>query len=729
MLDTIKTHITAILGEKGLAAASGFQYSENQYHYALQVAEGLFPSDSRTAVNALQAATGTGKTIGYLVPLMLYSALTGERVGVSTFTRLLQAQIISEDAIAVAEWVATLTHVRLKVARRVGRTAYVSVEACQVLQDKLADDSLPHEKAIAFLAALIEWASKNGKDGKPINSCVIDDFLSENLYENLPEGISVSQLTVDPGEEHPAYNRDVQLSKDADVIVVNHALLAAHAFRRGESLDDDKRKLSVLVCDEADRMADVAARITSADLAMHKVTRKLLDFADAIDNDDIADKVTDLFTVISDIDNYRPDGVQSLLLNTPQAKSITNDISVRIKKLLQVLEPAVEKSLSAEASSPSHIVGNQHVFESVYNIMLDLKKIGSKLTSASQHSAVMLTWSPIRSLPRICSAERNAGRIYRNYFMSANAENDQPEGSIKSVLFTSATLGATGAVKDSSFDDFLTDLGIFRAAPPGKSKSDYQVRSDLFKSYEPSLFGNMEFVLPDPRANPPRMSSDENEAESDPEWLKYTAAAIRAAHATGNRTLVLTTSFEDTHSLAELIADLSPLTHKRGTKLAQLLTEYKATPGAILLSPSAWEGVNLPGLVNELVISKIPFGNLQEGDYEILKLDLISRGYDREAINKVLQGKNLKNTLRKMSQGIGRAVRSRTDRSRIWICDVRFPLPGSITGSIDPVVLDAPPRNTNRAFVATIPHRFMSNYETAPVFRCDTHEIYLPEPF
>lgn len=727
MLDIIKSHIDTILGEQGLAVKAGFQYSENQYLYANSAAEGFVQTDTRTSVNALQAATGTGKTIGYLVPLMLYSALTGKRVGVSTYTRLLQAQIVGEDAVSVAEWVATLTGVRLRIARRVGRTAYVSIESCQLLLERIAaDDSRAHENAIAFLSELINWASKTDPNGNLVNSCVIDDFLSENVYENVPDGIAVSQLTIDSTESHPAYDRDVQLSKDADLIVVNHALLAAHAFRRGESLDNT-RKLSILVCDEADKMADVAAQITAADLAMHKTTRKLLDFAEAIDNHAIADKASDLFDLITDVNDLRPSGVQSLYLNTPQSQSITRDISGAINKLLKVLEPAVEKCVSGLINNPSMLVDNE-IVDSVFDIMQDLIKVGSKLIAEPRYSAVMLTWSAVLSHPRLCSAERNAGHVYRNYFISGNKDSDQPSGPIEAVLFTSATLGATGAVKDSSFDDFLVELGIYRAAPKGKRLSDYRVRSDLFKSFEPSLFGHMDFVLADPRASTPRLNFND-ETTSDPEWLKYTAAAIRAAHATGNRTLVLTTSFEDTTALSELIADLNPLSHKRGQKISQLISEYKNQPGAILISPSAWEGVNLPGLVNELVICKIPFGSLQGGDYEMLKLDLTSRGYDRESVNGVIQGKNLKQTLRKLSQGIGRAVRSKTDRSRIWICDVRFPLPVAITGSIDPVVLDSPPRNTNRAFVATIPHRFMCNYEAAPIFRCDTNVIYHPEPF
>lgn len=721
MHDTILKHIDAILGEQGLAVSSGLTYSENQFKYANQVAEGFVKNDGRSVVNALQAATGTGKTIGYLVPLMVYAALTGERVGVSTYTRLLQSQIVFHDAIAVAGWVKSRTGVELKIARRVGKSAYVSLESCQMILERLSEEEGTFANECDFLSDLIEWCgSTSGNTG------VIDDFLRDCEYETLPSSLSMSQITCGIGDQSDAYERDVLASKEADLIVINHALMASSAFGGGERLGTE-RPLAIMVCDEADRMADVASQINATDLPMYKITQKLEDLSETFECDEIADEAKNLFDLIYEINQVRPAGKRTLLLNTPQTSSFTNDIQGAIGKLLKTLEPALEKAIKADAKSSTELVDTVEDIEVASEIAANLKKIYQKLSGNADRSAVAVTWSPVRELPRLCSSERNAGRIYRNYLVSGNAPDEKDGKKLKAILFTSATLGATGAVRHSSFDEFLAELGIFRTPPEGKELSDFNVRSDLFKSYEPSLFGSMSFVVADPRVNSPKKITSDEEYEIDPEWLEYTANAIRAAHTKANRTLVLTTSFSDAQEIGGLIEDLKPLIHTRGTKLEQLIAEYKSAPGQILISPSAWEGVNLPGMVDELVITKIPYGNPFDPEFEFLKLNMEARGFTEEAVKKIIQSKLVKATLRKLSQGLGRGIRAKSDVCRTWITDVRFPQPMPIAGSIDKIILDAKPRQTNGALLRTIPQRFMANFEAAPLFRLDSKEIYFTQ--
>lgn len=236
----------------------------------------------------------------------------------------------------------------------------------------------------------------------------------------------------------------------------------------------------------------------------------------------------------------------------------------------------------------------------------------------------------------------------------------------------------------------------------------------------------MSFVLPDPRIADPKFQGDDNAAYSSSEWLDYIASMIRAAHARGKRTIVLTTSFVDTEVLGKRIGDLKPLVHGRSTTLGQLLPQYKENPHAILISPSAWEGVNLPGMVNELVIPKIPFTSFDSAEYEIHKLELTARGHDKDSVSRIIYGRLIVNTKRKLGQGIGRGLRSKNDVCTLWLGDPRFPLPDSITKSLDDVVLDAPVRKINTSLVEVIPHRFKSSYEKAPIFNKDTNEIYQP---
>jgi ATP-dependent DNA helicase DinG len=71
---------------------------------------------------AIEAGTGTGKSLGYLAPAALYARATGRPVAVSTFTRVLQAQLVERELPLVQQLVPGLTYALLQ-----GRANYLSL--------------------------------------------------------------------------------------------------------------------------------------------------------------------------------------------------------------------------------------------------------------------------------------------------------------------------------------------------------------------------------------------------------------------------------------------------------------------------------------------------------------------------------------------------------------------------------------------------------------------------
>jgi Rad3-related DNA helicase len=130
----------------------GFKTRPEQYQYAAMVQDKLDakradvemddPFGVRPTFGAIEAGTGTGKTLGYLIPVLLHIAETGGRARITTHTLALQDQIYGRDALysdrqpdfvqgdrsdmAVAlEVVARVTGKRLASGFRKGRQAYV----------------------------------------------------------------------------------------------------------------------------------------------------------------------------------------------------------------------------------------------------------------------------------------------------------------------------------------------------------------------------------------------------------------------------------------------------------------------------------------------------------------------------------------------------------------------------------------------------------------------------
>ena len=90
---------------------------------ASMVAEGAAALEDREHL-LVQAGTGTGKSLGYLVPLLTHCAVSGARGLVSTATLALQRQILVKDAPVAVDAVASATGVRLKVAVLKGWSNY-----------------------------------------------------------------------------------------------------------------------------------------------------------------------------------------------------------------------------------------------------------------------------------------------------------------------------------------------------------------------------------------------------------------------------------------------------------------------------------------------------------------------------------------------------------------------------------------------------------------------------
>jgi ATP-dependent DNA helicase DinG len=151
---------------------------------------------------------------------------------------------------------------------------------------------------------------------------------------------------------------------------------------------------------------------------------------------------------------------------------------------------------------------------------------------------------------------------------------------------------------------------------------------------------------------------------------------IAKASAAGERVLALTLSYRDTRMIAASVRLRHPhittlIQHTETDPIQELLTRFSETGGAILLSPSCWEGVNLPGLVKNLVITRIPFAPPDQSMAEIIKNSMLKRGFSPSVITATVYGRSVISTRRKLRQAIGRGIRQLNDVCCVWFGDKR----------------------------------------------------------
>ncbi|MEY3748596.1 MAG: hypothetical protein RLZZ449_490, partial [Actinomycetota bacterium] len=207
----------------------------------------------------VQAGTGTGKSLGYLVPV----ALSGRRTVVATYTKALQDQLAKFDLPLVASVVeAELGH-DLTFAVLKGRSNYLCLQRIDELNDRSQQLDVDPSGTVA-VRKLIEWSHETltGDSGD------IDWSLSDNAWRQ----VSVTSEECPGARKCPRGNdcfaeRARALAQESDVIVVNTHLYALDIASDGSILPDH----DVVIFDEAHQLEDVVSSSASVAIGPGRV--------------------------------------------------------------------------------------------------------------------------------------------------------------------------------------------------------------------------------------------------------------------------------------------------------------------------------------------------------------------------------------------------------------------------------------------------------------------------
>ena len=228
----------------------------------VQMAEAVAQAFATGEHLAVQAGTGTGKSLAYLVPAIARALIEESPVVVSTATIALQRQLVDRDLPRLADALADVLPRRPRFALLKGRRNYLCLNKIHNGADEEASD-VPQEELFSPVAAsalgrdvvrLTKWASVTETGDR--------DEVSPGVPERSWAQVSVSAREC-MGMARCPYGTDCFAEKAraeagrADVIVTNHALLAIDAIAEASVLPEHH----LLVIDEAHELVD---RVTSA---------------------------------------------------------------------------------------------------------------------------------------------------------------------------------------------------------------------------------------------------------------------------------------------------------------------------------------------------------------------------------------------------------------------------------------------------------------------------------
>jgi len=708
------------------------------------------------ACGFVQASPGTGKTLAGLVALLLHHKRTGNRVAVSTYTRALQRQILTDGDLARAQALAGVT---VQVAVRMGRANFISRERVEWY------DRLLHEAGATTPSwdEFVNWVRNWREDTDPMDTT----FLAwRDNHESLPivrgEEVSEELLAVaarakrkpsaadqtqdnirqDDAEEAEIddendvdqvyYARHAINAQSADLVITNHATVLLHGQSGGHVLGD----IGAIIFDEADRLPDAARSLYThrlrPDLLLKRCERRT-GRKSPKRIQEIGAQLTDLMREIGEECQWRD--------ITP------HDLSVCQPERFRILGELL--SAFRLRGCPQETAGLRDV----------RKAFGGD--SASTLDIVYIGFSPVRRLPAFCidpdpvDVRDLLSHLVTQFTPVPDAKTNEKKSTLddadEDVISSTAPLFTHAVYVSASL------ANLVMADPLAGVHHDYGVSSRsviVSEQREPPVFGCMSLVLPDPRVPRPFVKQDKENPDArmayNPEWLDYVCAAIDQDK--NRRMLVLTPSFADVMALLERRGiHVDEDAESRSIDHDGVRYHLPADPShhvarsidnpavRAIVTPSLWEGANLviPGAdgqprlwMNDLIISRLPIPP-QGSEYAVERLrNHLMR--TRKKIRTVNEANGVivriaaAQALRKTIQGIGRGIRGPYDDIRVWLLDPRLELPSEWLEHVQEAIYDqgdefvySPDGSigpAHRYWSRVIPSRFMSQVDQAAIF-------------
>ena len=595
-------------------------------------------SEAVAAQRALlvQAGTGTGKSLAYLVPLVRHAVQTRRPTLVSTATLALQAQVVERDLPRLADALEPL------LGRR-PTWQIVKGRANHVCKHKLGG-GFPEEEATLFDVAplpgrvvtppgassplgrevvrLREWATTTETGDR--------DELVPGVTERAWRQVSVTAHECLGAQECPMANecfseRARERARDVDVVVTNHALLAIDAFEGRQILPEHQ----VLVVDEAHELADRVTSVISDELTVGMVetaasrSRKHTE----LDDDRLAVTAGDLDAEL----DGAPEGrfVKGLPPGMLAAVTAVRDAA------REVLSSMRKVSRGSDGDAGAGRAATQVARASVQEVF----DVAERLAAGA---ATDVAWLSV--------FEGAVGAPRRSLHVAPLSVADLLQQSLyedRSVVLTSATLTVGG-----TFDAVAGQVGLTEEGAPEWSGLDVG---------SPFDYGR-QAILYIARHLPPPGRDGVGSAAMD-----ELAALVEAA---GGRTLGLFSSRRGAEQAAELMRqrlDVEVLC-QGDDSTPNLVRKFASdAPTCLFGTLSLWQGVDVPGPACQLVvIDRLPF---PRPDDPLMSARAQAVG---AAGGNGFMTVAAHHAALRLAQGSGRLIRSSTDRGVVAVLDSRL---------------------------------------------------------
>jgi ATP-dependent DNA helicase DinG len=663
----------------------------SQQTMAASVATALNQGDAL----CVEAPTGVGKSLAYVLPAGLWARNNQRRVLVATRTINLQRQLIDKDLPALASMLLAQDPEgeELRYVELVGRGNYLCPQRLEEAFRQPALKAELSEEQHQDLWRLKAWSLKVDHQGRRQD---LSDAPDRRVWDEANADADNCA-----GPKCPHYDRcpfflSRRRASTADILVVNHALMLADVVLKG----GDPKAEGVLprwdaaVVDEAHHLEAEATRaftveisnrqlirqldrlmhpriagagdLGKMDLALGGVSGALEDKAHALSNRIVEDLPDWLAAVRQTAERLwaalamsygDPQGTRQVWIDEARREGPEWQQTLeRLEEMRVTLERLVGRieNLLDDAEHHGLIEAEPFVEQAARGLssrLARLKSLMQAVRAVSTGDQSVCTWVEVGAVPNrrgarfaaIQAAPIAVAEPLHELFFAPNW----------ATIMTSATLSA-----DRRFDLLLARTGLALARPAA-------VTLELPSPFDHAAQALLAVVptMPDPRADNGNLHTD-----------ALVTAVDQLTRSVGGGTLVLFTSFRAMNRVYEALAagmvkaGMTPMIQaRRGPSRAQLLERFRSAPAGVLFATdSFWEGIDVPGDALRLVlITRLPFSVPTE-PIAMARHDRL-RAVGRNPFFEL----TLPQAILRLRQGYGRLIRRRSDRGAVVILDPR----------------------------------------------------------
>ena len=607
----------------------------------------------------VQAGTGTGKSLAYLIPGIVH----GRKVLVATATLALQRQLVDRDLPAVVPALEKL------LGREVSYAIYKGVGNYVCLQKMNSEDVDPDGELVMDVSSLekdakrlIAWAKTPGVSGDRDDAPDVDRrvWAANSVSGRECVGADVCAF----GSQCFAANAKGK-AQTADVVVTNHTLLAIEIMDLHPILPER----DCIILDEAHEFMDRATQAVTDELTSGRVLR-----AAAMARKFMPGKLADAFHKAAN------DFHESMV---DYGESVRSELGSqgRLEEIPQSLESPIRKVREAAQAIVQSLTADDEIIDT--DAMAERARVKGAVNEVSTTAATLLKlgdglvlwYEPTFSTLHL--APLSVSDVLRENMLKQTP-----------VIATSATLTV-----GNSFNSLAKSIGFIVGEDLNAELSEGELDPGnvaMLDVGSPFDFANQGVLympkhLPEPGRDGPSI-----------EVLTELGELIDAA---GGRTLALFSSWRgveaaDAH-LRKVLAELpiKIITQKRGDAVGPLVARFAKDETSVLLGTmSLWQGVDVPGNSCILVaIDRIPFPRPDEPV-------MSARASQADAAGgSGFMQVSLPRAALLLAQGTGRLIRSVDDRGVVAILDSRI-----VTKRYGSVLLNSMPplwRTSDKAVV------------------------------